>query len=42
MLSDGLRLQGYGVALLSAWWQFHRTARINAAANILFDKKYWR
>lgn len=35
------RTPGYGVTDLSAYWQFHKTARINVAVNNLFDKKYW-
>ena len=42
--SDGtwFRPAGYTTADLSAWWQVHRTARIAASVNNLFDKKYWQ
>ncbi|PKO50753.1 MAG: TonB-dependent hemoglobin/transferrin/lactoferrin family receptor, partial [Betaproteobacteria bacterium HGW-Betaproteobacteria-21] len=35
------RPDGYATADLSAWWQLHRTARIVASVNNLFDKQYW-
>ncbi|MDP3743765.1 MAG: TonB-dependent hemoglobin/transferrin/lactoferrin family receptor [Methylotenera sp.] len=35
------RPAGYTTTDLSAWWQLHRTARITASVNNLFDKKYW-
>lgn len=35
------RPDGYATADLSAWWRLHRTTRLTASVNNLFDKKYW-
>ena len=39
--SPWFRPAGYGVVDISAWWNIHRSARVTASVNNLFDKKYW-